>query len=162
MAIYIRENNKELLFFHCCFSFSLSFFYFSIILCFLKSEFEFKLSSISDIRYHGAYIWCLLSDSHLFFAVTNLFKKNTFTLYARSMFWGTILYKYHGTYIRWLLRYRCARICYLSCFKHLFRSRAVTNLIFFFKNGIFSFMPAQHVLSYHLIYICTMLSALRD
>ena len=42
-------------------------------------------------------------------------------------------------------------LCYSICFRHFIRSKAVTNRIFFPRKDIFSFMRAQHVLSYHLI-----------
>ena len=42
--------------------------------------------------------------------------------------------------------------CYLMCFRHLIRSREDTNPIFIFGKDILSFIVAQHVLSYHLIY----------
>ena len=34
---------------------------------------------------------------------------------------------------------------------HLFISTAVTNLMFFFRKDLFAFIPAQHVLTYHVI-----------
>ena len=36
---------------------------------------------------------------------------------------------------------------YLICLRHLFGSKAVTNLIFWLKRDLFSFTFAQHVLS---------------
>ena len=49
-----------------------------------------------------------------------------------------------GTHVR-------NNLCYLNCLRHLLRWRAVTNRIFFLRKDLFSFMHAQHVLSYHLI-----------
>ena len=46
-----------------------------------------------------------------------------------------------------------SNLCYLSCLRHLIRSRAVINHIFFLRKDLFSFMRAQNVLSYHLIYV---------
>ena len=40
--------------------------------------------------------------------------------------------------------------CYFIWFRHLFRSRAVTNRIFSLRKDLFSCMGAPHVLSYHL------------
>ena len=42
-------------------------------------------------------------------------------------------------------------ICYFTCSRHLIRSRAVTNCLFFLSKDLFFFMSAQHALSYHLI-----------
>ena len=39
----------------------------------------------------------------------------------------------------------------LICPRHFFISRALTNLIFFFKIELFSVLSAQHVLSYQQI-----------
>ena len=41
---------------------------------------------------------------------------------------------------------------YLICFRHLIISRAVTYQICFLRKDLFSFLFAQNVLSYHLIY----------
>ena len=40
---------------------------------------------------------------------------------------------------------------YSTCLRLLISSRAVTNLIFFIRKDLFSFMREQHVMSYHLI-----------
>ena len=40
---------------------------------------------------------------------------------------------------------------YLTCLSHLIRTRADTNPMFFLRKELFSYMLAQHVLSYHLI-----------
>ena len=41
------------------------------------------------------------------------------------------------------------KLCNLICLRHLIRSKAITNHIFFLRKDIFSFICAQHVLSYH-------------
>ena len=46
---------------------------------------------------------------------------------------------------------------YLICLRRLFRSRADINLILFSKKDIISFISAQHVLSYHIISMNTMI-----
>ena len=43
-----------------------------------------------------------------------------------------------------------SNLCYLICLRHLIRSKAVTNLTFYPKRPIF--LPAKHVLSYHINY----------
>ena len=49
---------------------------------------------------------------------------------------------------------------YLTCLRRFIRSRAVTNLIFFSREDLLSFIHAHHVLTYHqsgyksLVYIC--------
>ena len=45
---------------------------------------------------------------------------------------------------------------YLTCLRRFIRSRAVTNLIFFSREDLLSFIHAHHVLSYHLINISTL------
>ena len=40
--------------------------------------------------------------------------------------------------------------CNLICIRHFIKSRAVSNRIFFIRKELFSFMGAQHVLSYHI------------
>ena len=49
-----------------------------------------------------------------------------------------------GTHVR-------RSICYLTYLRHLIRSRAGSTRIYFLRKALFSFMRAQHVLSYHLI-----------
>ena len=44
-------------------------------------------------------------------------------------------------------------LCHLIRLRHLVRSRAVTDWIFFFPKELSSFMRAQHILSYHLIWV---------
>ena len=44
--------------------------------------------------------------------------------------------------------------------KHLIRSSAVSNRILFLRKHIFSFARAQHVLSYHLIYVTSTIGVL--
>ena len=56
---------------------------------------------------------------------------------------------FHDTYIRWLLRNRCARKEQAPLFD-LFK--AFPTWIFFVHRKDLSFMRAQHVLSYHLIW----------
>ena len=46
-----------------------------------------------------------------------------------------------------------SNICYLNCIKHLIRSRAVTNRTPTPRKDQFSFMHAQHVLRYHIIWV---------
>ena len=40
-------------------------------------------------------------------------------------------------------------LCYKICLRHLIRSGAVTNEIFFPRKDLFSLMRAQHVMSHH-------------
>jgi len=42
-----------------------------------------------------------------------------------------------------------SNLCYLISLRHLIRSRAGTNRILFIRTDLFSFMRAQHVLSYY-------------
>ena len=44
-------------------------------------------------------------------------------------------------------------LCHLIRLRHLVRSRAVTDWIFFFPKELSSFMRAQHILSYYLIWV---------
>ena len=47
-----------------------------------------------------------------------------------------------------------SNFCLLTCLRHLSRAREEENLFFLaFAKDLFSFMRAQHVLSYHLIYV---------
>ena len=47
----------------------------------------------------------------------------------------------HGTYIRWLQKYKCARK-EKSLVRHLTTSREVTDPFFFLSKNLFSFMRA--------------------
>ena len=49
------------------------------------------------------------------------------------------------------VRYIRSNLFHLNCLKHLIRSRADKNRIFFLEKDIFSFMPAQYVLNFLLI-----------
>ena len=42
---------------------------------------------------------------------------------------------------------------YLSCLRNLFRSRVVSNWMFFLRKDPFFFMRTHHVLSYHLVWV---------
>ena len=42
---------------------------------------------------------------------------------------------------------------YSNCLRHLIRSEAVTKWIFLSENAYFPSLPAQHFMSYHLIYV---------
>ena len=42
---------------------------------------------------------------------------------------------------------------YKNFLRHFIRSRAVTNRLIFLRKDLFSFMRAQHVLSYHLMQV---------
>ena len=44
-------------------------------------------------------------------------------------------------------------LCYLICLTNLFRSGAVTNLIFFLQKRPIFFIRAPRVLSYHVVYV---------
>ena len=61
---------------------------------------------------------------------------------------GGFRYRWHGTYIRWLINNSCAHKeqswFYLICIGRLIRSRVVTNKIWFALKYLFSFMCAQH------------------
>ena len=48
-------------------------------------------------------------------------------------------------------------LCYSICLRQLLRSGVVTNNFFFQRREIFTFMRAQHVLSYHGIRISKLL-----
>ena len=49
--------------------------------------------------------------------------------------------------------YVSSNLCYFICSRHLNRSKAVTNKSFFLRKYLFSYRRAQHVQSYHLIYV---------
>ena len=49
-----------------------------------------------------------------------------------------------GAHVLW------SKLCYLICLRHLIRSRAIANRIFFLRKD---FMRAHHVMSYHLSYV---------
>ena len=55
-----------------------------------------------------------------------------------------------------LLKYTANLLSYLICLRHLFRYRAVTNMILFLKKDLFSITRAHGVLRYHLIYTINM------
>ena len=44
-----------------------------------------------------------------------------------------------------------SNLCYLTCIRLLIKARAVTNRIFSILKDIFSFILAQHGMSYHLV-----------
>ena len=63
----------------------------------------------------------------------------------------------HGTYIRYgnseIDAHVRSNLCYLTCSRHLIRSRDQSLIDFFLHKCLFSFMRAPYVLSDHLIQV---------
>ena len=92
--------------------------------------------------------------------VINYYIHNLFSLHSSNLYHNISLIADHACNYHMVLvldgnseisAHVWSNLCYLTCSRHLVRSRAVTNRIFFLRKGLFSFMRAQHDLRYHLI-----------